>query len=100
MPPRLTREWRHSCQLAECWDLRPTWPNGHNLRLTADGPRRNALEHGWPADDQRLGGLDGQDVRRRMAAMLKKAADLPTSPFDDVRNMTILASDSSNRARQ
>ena len=37
----------------------------------------------------RPGALVGQDVLRRLGAMLKKAAELPTSPFDNVADLTV-----------
>ena len=51
---------------------------------------RNALEHGWPADDHALAVWLDKLYAGEWAPMLKKAADLPTGPFDDVRNMTAL----------
>jgi ABC-type transport system involved in multi-copper enzyme maturation permease subunit len=51
---------------------------------------RNALEHGWPADDKALAVWLDKLYAGEWASTLKKAADLPTSPFDDVRNMTWL----------
>jgi hypothetical protein len=49
----------------------------------------NALEHGWPADDHELAVWLDKLYAGEWAPMLKQAADLPTSPFDDVRNLTV-----------
>jgi hypothetical protein len=49
---------------------------------------RNALEHGWPADDKALAVWMDKMYAGEWASTLKQAADLPTSPFDDARNMT------------
>jgi ABC-2 family transporter protein len=51
---------------------------------------RNALEHGWPADDKDLADWLNKMYAGEWPSMLQKAADLPTSPFDDVRDMTIM----------
>jgi hypothetical protein len=50
---------------------------------------RNALENGWPADDHDLAVWLDKMYAGDWAPMLKKAADLPMGPFDDVRNMTV-----------
>ena len=47
-----------------------------------------ALEHGWPTGDHVLALWLDKLYASEWPAMLKQAADLPTSPFDDVRNMT------------
>jgi ABC-type transport system involved in multi-copper enzyme maturation permease subunit len=54
--------------------------------------QRNAdvLEHGWPAKDRDLPVWLDKLYAGEWATMLKQAADLPTSPFDDVRNATFL----------
>ena len=50
----------------------------------------DVLEHGWPAKDRELVAWLDKLYAGEWPAMLKQAADLPTSPFDDVRNGTIL----------
>jgi hypothetical protein len=54
--------------------------------------QRNAdvLEHGWPAKDRDLPVWLDKLYAGEWATMLKQAADLPTSPFDDVRNAGFL----------
>ncbi|HBI46979.1 MAG TPA: hypothetical protein DDY78_29620, partial [Planctomycetales bacterium] len=52
----------------------------------------DALEHGWPADDHELAAWLDKLYAGEWAPMMKQAADLPTGPFDDVRNMTALES--------
>jgi hypothetical protein len=49
---------------------------------------RNALQHGWPSDDKDLAVWLDKMYTGEWASMLKKAADLPTGQFDDVRDMT------------
>jgi ABC-type transport system involved in multi-copper enzyme maturation permease subunit len=51
---------------------------------------RNALEHGWPADDKALAVWLDKMYGAEWPTMLKEAAELPTSPFDNVRNMTAM----------
>jgi hypothetical protein len=50
----------------------------------------DVLEHGWPAKDRELVVWLDKLYAGEWPTMLKQAADLPTSPFDDVRNWTIL----------
>jgi ABC-2 family transporter protein len=49
----------------------------------------DALEHGWPAKDHELAVWLDKLYAGEWVSILKEAADLPTSPFDDVRNMTM-----------
>jgi len=53
---------------------------------------RNALEHGWPADDKALAVWLDKLYAGEWAPMLQRAAALPTGPFDDIHNMTLLTS--------
>ncbi len=50
----------------------------------------DVLEHGWPAKDRELVVWLDQLYAGEWPTLLKQAADLPTSPFDDVRNWTLL----------
>jgi ABC-type transport system involved in multi-copper enzyme maturation permease subunit len=61
---------------------------------------RNASQHGWPADDKDLAAWLDKLYAGEWLAVLKKAADLPTGPFDDVRNMTWLTSLPANQPAQ
>jgi ABC-2 family transporter protein len=69
----------------------PGAPDLQTPHLTLAEREGNAFEHGWPADDHALAAWLDKLYAGEWAPMLKQAADLPTGPFDDVRNMTPLS---------
>jgi ABC-2 family transporter protein len=76
-------------------------PGAANVQPPALQPEQRAdevLEHGWPADDHALAVWLDKLYAGEWAPMLKQAADLPTGPFDDVRNLTVFNSLSAAQA--
>ena len=66
-------------------------PNAPDLQPAASpvSRPRKALEDGWSSNDHDLALWLDKMYSGDWAPMLKKAADLPTSPFDNVRDMTV-----------
>ena len=54
------------------------------------------LEHGWPAKDRELVVWLDKLYAGEWPALLKQAADLPTSPLDDVAQLDHPGTDTSN----
>jgi ABC-type transport system involved in multi-copper enzyme maturation permease subunit len=65
----------------------PPQPLAQSERKQRDA---EVLEHGWPAKDRELVVRLDKLYAGEWPTLLKQAADLPTSPFDDVRNATFL----------
>ncbi len=66
----------------------PGAPDGQPPALPPMERASDALDRGWPADDHDLAAWLDKLYAGEWPAMLEKATELPTSPFDDVRNMT------------